>query len=123
MASSRPAAKRLKIAGGAILLLGGIVAALVYWRGTQTAALQDDPALQGFHRAERRQMNALFGKMGGLVEDWSADLQHPGTQAALILIASTLIAAGCFYFARRSMNNHRQQLAPGKDETRQSGDS
>jgi hypothetical protein len=45
-------------------------------------------------------MGQLYGKSGLLIEQWSNDLKQPGTQAIIILIFSTVIAAGCFYFAR-----------------------
>jgi hypothetical protein len=38
--------------------------------------------------------------MGPVIEEWFDDLKQPGTQEEIIVVASTLIAAGCFYFAR-----------------------
>jgi len=35
-----------------------------------------------------------------LIEQWSEDLKQPGTQSVIIVIFSTVIAAGCLYFAR-----------------------
>ena len=57
-------------------------------------------SMVGYNRAETRQMGLLYGKQGLLIEEWQDDLKQPGTQAILIAAVSTLIAAGCFYFAR-----------------------
>ena len=38
--------------------------------------------------------------MGLLIEDLSDELKRPGTQAIIIAGAATLVALGCFYFAR-----------------------
>ena len=45
-------------------------------------------------------MGMLYGKMCPVIEGWFDDLKQPGTQATIIAAVSTLIAAGCFYFAR-----------------------
>jgi len=100
--SSRRTARRLKIAGSSVLALGIAAAGLVYWLGTRNADLSDDPSMQGFNRAEQRQMGELYGKSGQLIEDWSEDLKQPGTQAVIIVVVSGLVAAGCFYFAHLS---------------------
>ena len=91
---------RLKAIGVTVLLLGIGSAGTVYWAGTRSANLNDNLSMVGFNRAAQRQMGQLYGKMGLLIEKWSDDLKQPGTQAILILAASLLIAAGCFYFAR-----------------------
>jgi hypothetical protein len=83
-----------------VLVLGIGSAGMVYWLGTRSANLNDDLSMVGFNRAEQRQMGQLYGKMGLLIEEWSDDLKQPGTQAVLITAVSTLVAAGCFYFAR-----------------------
>jgi hypothetical protein len=89
---------RLRLIGIAALLAGMIGAGMVYW--THSPDLNDDLAMVGFDRAQRRQMGQLYGKMGTFIEDWSDDLEQPGTQAVLILGFSTIVAGGCFYFAR-----------------------
>ncbi|HTX22672.1 MAG TPA: hypothetical protein VMD27_12565 [Candidatus Aquilonibacter sp.] len=100
--ASRRTARRLKIAGSSVLALGIAAAGLVYWLGTRNADLSDDPSMQGFNRAEQRQMGELYGKSGQLIEDWSEDLKQPGTQAVIIVVVSGLVTAGCFYFAHLS---------------------
>ena len=97
--SARPA-RRLRIIGVSVLVLGLAAAGLVYWLGTRSPNLNDDLSMVGFNRAERRQMGQLYGKSGLLIEQWSDDLKQPGTQAILIVTASAVVAAGCFYFAR-----------------------
>ncbi|HUB86443.1 MAG TPA: hypothetical protein VMB22_01015 [Verrucomicrobiae bacterium] len=98
--SARKLARRLRIAGASILTLGIIIAGLIYWIGTRNADLSNDPSMQGFNRSEQRQMGELYGKSGEMVENWSEDLQKPGTQAIIAILVSGLVAAGCFYFAR-----------------------
>jgi hypothetical protein len=95
------AAKRHSQTATIVLMLGIGVAGLVYWRGTRSPDLSDDPSMSGFNRAETRQMEQLCGKSGDLIEEWSNDLNQPGTQAMIIAIGSAIVAAGCFYFARR----------------------
>jgi hypothetical protein len=98
-------ARRLRTIGGGILLAGGGIAGLVYWLGMRSPELTDDPGMQGFNRVEQRQMNQLFGGVGGLIEDCTNAFKQPGTQALLIVIAAIVLAAGCFYFARRLVND------------------
>ena len=86
---------------GVIVLVMGIGGAgILYWLRTRSPDLSDDPSMLGFNRAETRQMGQLYGKQGLLIEEWSEDLKQPGTQAVIIVVFATLIAAGCFYFAR-----------------------
>jgi hypothetical protein len=98
--SSRRIARRLRIAGVGVLVIGLAAAGLVYWLGTRAADANDDLSMQGFNRAEQRQMGQLYGKSGLLIDDLEDDLKQPGTQAAIIGVVTALAAAGCFYFAR-----------------------
>ena len=91
--------RRLKIIGVLVLLAGMGGSGLVYWTGTRSADLMDDPAMLGYHRAETRQMGILFGGMGSMIEEWSADLKRPGMQATIIAVGATLVALGCFYLS------------------------
>ena len=83
-----------------VLLLGIGSACIVYWIGIRSADLSDDPSMVPDNVAASRQMGILYGKMGLLIEDWSDELKRPGTQAIIIIGAATLVALGCFYFAR-----------------------
>jgi hypothetical protein len=71
----------------------------VYWVGTRSPNLEDDPLMVGYSRPQERNMELLYGKMGRTIEDLTHDLKQPGTQAVLIAGVSVVIAAGCFYFA------------------------
>jgi hypothetical protein len=90
----------LRIVGGVLLALGMAAAGLVYWLGTREPDLSNDPSMQGFNRAEQRQMGQLYGKSGLLIDEWADELKQPDTQAILILIFFGLAGAGCIYFAR-----------------------
>jgi hypothetical protein len=83
-----------------MLALGIAGAVIVYWLGTRSADLSDNLSMAGYDKPETRQMEILYGKQGELIEDWSNDLKQPGTQAIIIVVASALVAGGCFYFAR-----------------------
>jgi hypothetical protein len=98
--SSASRAARLRTIGIIVLVLGLGSAGMVYWLGTRSPDVMDDLSMLGFNKARTRQMGMLYGKMGPVSEEWFDDLKQPGTQAIIIIAASTLIAAGCFYFAR-----------------------
>jgi hypothetical protein len=93
-------ARRCRITGVILLLLGLASAGGVYWLGSRAPDFSDDPSMIGFNRPEERQMGILFGKQGQLIEDLKNALKQPGTQAGLIVAASVIAATGCFYFAR-----------------------
>ena len=93
-------ARRLRVIGLSALVVGLVAAGLIYWWGTRKADLSNDLSMQGFNRAEQRQMGRLYGKSGLLIDDLEADLKQPATQATLVVIVAALVAGGCFYFAR-----------------------
>ena len=93
---------RLKLAGLIVLVLGIAGAGLVYWLGTRSPDVSGDVSMVGYHKAQTRQMEQLYGKSGLLIDEWFDDLKQPRTQATLIVVVSVLIAGGCFYFARLS---------------------
>ena len=97
---SRQQSQRLRAIGIIVLLLGLAGAGAVYWMETHASGPTEDELLPGNARAESRQMGVLYGKMGVLISQWSDDLKQPGTQAVIIAVASIMVAAGCFYFAR-----------------------
>ena len=83
-----------------VLVLGIGGAGILYWLRTRSPDVSSDLSMQGFNRADQRQMGQLYGKQGLLIEQWSDDLKQPGTQAILIAGFSVVVFAGCFYFAR-----------------------
>jgi len=93
-------ARRLRKIGVVALLVGVLGAGLVYWLGKPPRDVMDDPSMGGFNKANQRQMEMMYGKMGTMTEDLFQHLKRPGTQAAIIAIGGVLVAAGCFYFAR-----------------------
>ena len=90
---------RLRLIGAGVLFLGLGSACIVYWIGTRSPDVMDDPLMTGYSRAESRQIQILVGKMGLLMVDILDSLKQPGTQAFLITAVSALVAIGCFYFA------------------------
>jgi flagellar basal body-associated protein FliL len=98
--SSSKRAALLRMIGIIVLVLGLGGAGLVYWLGTRSPDVMDDLSMVGYNKAQTRQMGMLYGKMGPVIEEWFDDLKQPGTQAEIIVVVSTLVAAGCFYFAQ-----------------------
>jgi hypothetical protein len=111
--SARRRARRCRIIGVIIVLLGLGGAGVVYWLGSRAMNYSDDPSMVGFDRAEQRQMAMLYGKQGQLIEDLESSLKQPGTQAFLIAAAAAVIALGCFYFARILEDEARQAELDG----------
>jgi hypothetical protein len=93
-------ANRLRKIGVTVLLLGALCAGFVYWHGRNATKLDADPSMGGVNKANQRQMELMYGKMGTMTEDFVQWLKRPGTQSAVIGAGSVLVAAGCFYFAR-----------------------
>ena len=91
---------KLRMIGVTALLLGAFGASFVYWRGKRSADYVDDLSMGGFNKANQRQMELMYGKMGMMEEDLMQHLKRPGTQAAIISISGGLVAAGSFYLAR-----------------------
>ena len=91
---------RLRALGAAVLLLGLAAAGAVYWTGAPADDLSADPVTARAFKTESRDVEINFGKTGLLLNNLMADLKDPATQAVLIVIVSTLVASGCFYFAR-----------------------
>lgn len=102
---ARKPPKRLKMIGVIVLLLGLAGAGTVDWIGIHSAEPSEDELFPGKVKAESRQMEILYGKVGLLTMELSDDLKHPATQAFLIATVSILVAGGCFYLARMEDTN------------------
>jgi hypothetical protein len=107
--------RRLRIAGLVALLAGIISASLVLWLGSHSPDVEDDPAMAGFNRPQRRQMGQLYGKMGLAIEQLADSLKQPGTQAKIILGFSAVVALVCFYIAglKEQVADHTDTAPPG----------
>lgn len=77
-------------------------ACLVYWHGTRTAESADDFTLGSDAKIVDRQIQESFGRQGQIIADLTDDLKQPGNQAFLIVLATGLLAAGCWYLASLS---------------------
>ena len=98
--SWRKRRRRLKLIGVLVLVLGLGSAGFVYWRGLQSSSVMDDLSMVGYSRAQTRQMENLYGKMGPMINDWMAALKQPGTQAIIIAAVSLVVGTGCLLFDR-----------------------
>ncbi len=92
-------AARLRLVGLLVLLLGLGGAGLLYWEGTRTPDLRDDPTMLRYNKAATRQMGLLFGKSGVMTDELLESLKRPRVQAGILATLSVLAALGCFYFA------------------------
>jgi len=99
MSSAKRRARRLRVTAAIVLLLGIFGADGVYWLGTRSGEVSDDPAMMGNEKEQSRQEGILYGKQAVLIDNWTDDLKQPGTQALLIVVTAALVAGGCFYFA------------------------
>lgn len=97
---ARRRARRFRITGVVVSVLGISVAGLVYWLGTRSPDVADDLSMAGYDKPAERQMGILYGKQGELIGDLTNNLKQPGTQASIIIVTATLVAGCCFYFAR-----------------------
>ena len=91
---------RLRLVGIIALMVGLVMAGLVYWLGTRAENAQLDQYQDAVTRSESRQMQLLYGTSGGIVDDILNGLKRPGNQALLILAIGGIVAAGCFYLGR-----------------------
>jgi hypothetical protein len=91
--------RKLRVAAGLILVLGIGAADVIYWRGTRSTGLPDDPSLLGYDKVQARQLGTLYGQQGVLTQEWADDLKQPRTQAIIIVVISALAATACFYVA------------------------
>src|SRR5947209_4407199 len=84
-------AGRLRKIGITVLLLGALCAGFVYWHGRDATNLAADPSMGGFNKANQRQMELMYGKVGTVTEDLVQYLKRPGTQSVIIAIGSVLV--------------------------------
>jgi len=93
-------ARRLRIAATVVFLLGIVGADVVYWLGSRSQDLSDNPLMFGNEKAQAYKMGTLFGNQGVMIQQWYDDLKQPDTQAIIVLVTAALVAGGCLYFAR-----------------------
>jgi hypothetical protein len=82
--------------------------------------------MAGFGKADRRQMEILYGQMGVMTQDLLDDLKRPGTQAVIIVAMAALVASGCFYFAPRqnaATQADKEDYRPTLEQKRYAPDS
>jgi hypothetical protein len=99
MVAIRRRARLFRIAAIVVLLLGAAGVGLVYWRGKRSVDLSDDASMMGYDKGRARQMQMYYGNQGLVLNQLMDALQKPNTQAALIVVAAGLLAAGCFHVA------------------------
>ena len=80
-------------------MLGGLgIAAIIYWTGSQAAAIDD--AAVGYTRAQEHQMKALMGPLAVAMSQWADALTSPAGEAILTAGFAAFIAYMCFRHAR-----------------------
>ncbi len=98
--TDRPLKSRLRIIGALVLLLGTTGTVLLGLRGVRSVDPSQNPAMARYYAQEERQAQILYGNFGLLANDAWKSLKRPRTQAILLASLSTLVACGCFFFAR-----------------------
>jgi hypothetical protein len=98
-ASSARVVERLRFIGVLVLLLGMSGVGLVYWKAAPPEDAPLDVATPSNSKIAARAVEVNVGKAGLLASDLMEELKNPGTQASVIVVASILLAAGCFYIA------------------------
>jgi len=89
---------RLRRIGWAVLAIGLMCAAIVYWVEAHgaDAALNDATAL-GYRRSLDHQMGVMMGHFGLMLTQWQEWLTSPIGEASMIAVTAGLLAA---YFFR-----------------------
>jgi hypothetical protein len=99
MAAIRRRAQLFRIAAVVFLLLGVAGVGIVYWRGKRSVDLSDDTSMMGYDKGQARQLQMYYGNQGLVLNQLIDALKRPNTQAAIIVVAAGLLAAGCFHVA------------------------
>jgi hypothetical protein len=87
-----------RTAGVVILVIGLVIAGLVYWLSPRPD-LPDDLNTPDNNKIVARDVASNFGQWGTFSYNLSQALHDPATQAAIIAIGSILVGGGCFYIA------------------------
>jgi hypothetical protein len=112
--SSPKAGAWLRAIGVLVLLLGLGGAGLVYWTGDPPDDLSDDVSTARTSKKLARDIEINVGKMGLFMNDLLENWQDPGTQALTIIVASVLVASGCFYFTRLQVRRDESDGPTGR---------
>jgi hypothetical protein len=99
---SDPASKhvtRLRAIGTVVLLLGLVVAGLVYWLSPAPEILPDEMSSALDFKKGATGAASNFGQMGAFSYSFSQKLKDPAIQAAIIAVVTVLVAGGCFFLA------------------------
>jgi hypothetical protein len=107
---------KLRKMGGCALVLGILIASIVYWLGTRSPDLSDDASMAGFYKPQARQMGMLYGQMGVMMDDLCAALKRPGVQAMLILVTTILFSLVCFHLARPAEQIRNPPVSPSPSD-------
>jgi len=99
-ADPRHRARRLRIYGVIVFVVGVAGAGVTYWRGTHRAEPSLEELLPGSTAARSRQTGLLYGR--GVQSRWEVyqELRRPGAEAFIIAAAGAAGAALCFRMAR-----------------------
>ena len=99
--------KRLRIAGR-VIIVGGIVAAIVfYWIQWRNAEPEVDELAAGYIKARDHQLGQLMGPLGVMMNQWMEVLQRPLSEAILIAAGCGLVAWVCFRLADAEDAEHQ----------------
>jgi hypothetical protein len=110
----RPAT--LNMVGTIVLVLGIVIAGIVYWVGQARSASQavsyadgdwhDDTLSLEDSKRSTYDVEMYGGSLEMLMVKINTALAQPGVQSTLIVVASALVASGCFVAARQPPPDH-----------------
>jgi hypothetical protein len=122
--SSLGPARRLRLVGLFVLVVGVAGAVGYYWIEARSAGPSIDDLMPGYSHARQRQIGIMMGTLGVTLMGWLDALQEPSTQAILAAGIATIVAFGCFRVAylvdlhRRNGPADAPGGAPGSDDDR-----
>ncbi len=89
----------LRMIGVVVLVAGLVIAGLVYGLSKPPEVLPDELANPAGYKKSAREMDTIYGRMGGFSYAVTQDLKDPMVQAVIIAIGSVIVATGCFWVA------------------------
>jgi hypothetical protein len=97
--TSTSLARRLRIVGTTVLVVGLVAAGLLYAIKARSAGPTMDDLMPGYSERRARTNSIIMGNMVVTLMGWAEGLKDPATQAIVIALASILIAWICFRVA------------------------
>lgn len=99
--AGEPRAAQLQRAGIFILLVGLLIAGLIYAFVPDNAAPDENSLKSQYYKKEELDTQGLMGGGGSLVLGMTRALRRPGTYSLIVVVVTVLAALICFFLASR----------------------